>query len=60
MSGYANFTLLYLPIVLAVVYVISIAFAFQSLLGDKQRAGSLWERLVMWFYNLRFGRGGGA
>lgn len=36
MSGCANITLLYAPIVLAVVYLISIVYAFQGLLNEQR------------------------
>ena len=60
MSGCANITLLYAPIALVVVYLISIVYAFQGLQNDRRPAGPRWERLVLWFYERRVrGREGG-
>jgi hypothetical protein len=53
MSGCANITLLYAPIVLAVVYLISIIYAVQGFLNEQRAAGPRWEQLVLWFYNHR-------
>lgn len=53
MSGYVGFTIIYAFPTLAVVYILSIAFAFEGLVKRTTIAGEHWERLVLWFYNKR-------
>jgi hypothetical protein len=38
---------------LAVVYILSIAFALEGLSKGREFAGERWERLVLWFLKKR-------
>ena len=49
MSGCANITLLYLPFVLFVVYLLSIYYSVLGLLHGKQNAQRRYQDLVLWF-----------
>ena len=54
MSGCANITILYAPIVLVAVYLISIVHAVRGLHNEQRPAGPRWESLVLWFHERRF------
>lgn len=49
MSGCANITLLYLPLVLLVVYLCSIYYSVLGLLRGRQNAQSRWQAFVLRF-----------
>ena len=49
MSGCANITLLYLPLVLFVVYLLSIYYSILGLLHRRQNAQQHWQDIVLWF-----------
>ena len=48
MCGLANITMLYLPIILAIVYLLSIIYVVQGLL-TRCPTSTRWQKLVLWF-----------
>jgi hypothetical protein len=56
MSGCANITILYAPLVLVIVYLLSIVIAVQGLCSPQHRAGTSWEKVVLNFYEHRLWR----
>lgn len=56
MSGCANITIFYAPLVLVIVYLLSIVIAVQSLFSTHHRAGTSWEKMVLNFYEHRLWR----